>query len=157
MADAFTGLLLKRDDHHALASTAQPGALAAAEGALIIRYGICYLGKPHLAIVPGLVAIDYGTFLTGGEAWDFLLKRSNLYPRAEVFGYRSDGRDEQMWVRQLDLVLTPQVLVYRDEAQNVPLAQAHALIGPADAAPPRVRDYLPHYPTLADWPAEVDL
>ena len=67
---------------------------------MIVRYGVRFLGKPHLSVVPGLVAIDYGEMLIGEEAWIFLTKRSNLYPRAEVFGYRNDGHDDMITVKK---------------------------------------------------------
>lgn len=123
-------------------------------GRLIVRYAVRYLGKPHLSIVPGLVAIDYGDMLVGDAAWDFILHRSNLYPRAEVFGFRNDGRDEMMYVKNLDLVQPIEVLVFTSESSNVPAARPIALIAPDDATssiPPRLLTYLPRFATLADW------
>jgi hypothetical protein len=123
-------------------------------GALTVRYAVRYLGKPHLSIVPGLVAIDYGDMLVAEEAWDFILNRSNLYPRAEVFGYRNDGADEMMYVKHLDLVQPVEVLVYRTDSDTKPAARPIALIAPDDSLsgiPPRLLQYLPRYATLADW------
>lgn len=139
--------------HDFLAHTPVTDADIAAQGSFILRYGIRFLGKPFRSIVPGLVAIDYGTFLTGEEAWDFLLRRSNLYPRAEVFGYRDDGTDDQLFVRQLDLALTPQVLAYADAAAVVPLAHPAAWLGAPPTAPARSIAYLPVFSTLMDWKA----
>ncbi|MCS7070550.1 MAG: hypothetical protein NZM00_03535 [Anaerolinea sp.] len=152
IGDPFTGCLVSAGEHHALALTADPAVTVTAEGAFVVRYGICFLGKPHLSIVPGLIALDYGEFLTGEDAWDFLLKRSNLYPRGEVFGYRADGRDDMMYIKNLDLALPVHVLVYAGDAATRPLARAAALIAPAEAAiAARLRSYLPQYETAAAW------
>jgi hypothetical protein len=100
----------------------------------VLRFGVRFLGKPHLSVVPGLVAVDYGTMLTGEGAWDFLFRRSTLYPRAEVFGYRNDGRDEMLYLKQLDVALAPEPLFYADDAVTVPAAKPTALIAPDAAA-----------------------
>jgi hypothetical protein len=90
--------------------------------------------------------------LTGEAAWDFLLRRSNLYPRADVLGYRKDGVDEMVPVKLLDPVAPIQVLVYTEAEASKPLGRVSALIAPAETAlPPRLLDYLPLYPTLEDW------
>jgi hypothetical protein len=152
IGDPFTGCLVSAGDHHALALAADPAVTVVAEGAFVVRYGISFLGKPHLSIVPGLIALDYGEFLTGEAAWEFLLKRSNLYPRGEVFGYRADGRDDMMYIKNLDLALPVHVLVYADDTAARPLARAEALIAPAQAAiAPRLSDRLPRYETAAAW------
>lgn len=132
-------------------------AAVIASGALIARYAVPFLGKSHLSIVPGIVALDYGDMLTGEPAWDFLYKRSNLHPRADVVGYRNDGEDEMINVKYLDLALPPRVLIYPDEAATRPLAEALAVIAPPDAPlPPRLLAYLPRYDALADYLAEQE-
>jgi len=151
--DTFTGDILHREEGDLLCAPSVDAGQTVTSTPYVLRYGIRYLGKPKLSVVPGLVAIDYGTFLNGEEAWDFLIRRSNLYPRAEVFGYRNDGVDEQVFVRQLDLALTPETLVYADEGATVPLARPLAYIGPEAAAPPRLLEYLPHFDRLQAWQA----
>lgn len=151
IGDAFTGVVHQVDDDTQVISL-QPLAdiPIVAQGQFVMRYGIRYLGKPHISVVPGLVALDYGDMLTGEEAWDFLLKRSNLHPRADVLGYRNDGADEMIVVKWLDMVLTPEVLVYADDSATKPLAKPVALIAEStDDIAPRLTDYLPVYPTLS--------
>ena len=150
IGDIFTGTLMRRENDALLCAPDVDDA-AATHAIYVLRYGIRYLGKPSLSIVPGLVAVDYGTFLNGEEAWEFLTRRSNLYPRAEVFGYRNDGLDEQVFVRQLDLALTPETLVYADDAATAPIARPVAYLGPTDSAPPRLIEYLPHFAHLHEW------
>lgn len=152
IADTFEGVALRANETDFVSAGVVGGAEVIAQGRFVVRYGLRILGKHWLSIVPGLVAVDYGTFLTGEEAWDFLLKRSNLYPRAEVFGYRDNGVEDQMWVRQLDIAPPPQVLLYADASATKPLAKPAAWIGaPAEALPERMRAYLPIFATVADW------
>ncbi|MBC7869766.1 MAG: hypothetical protein H7Y09_02915 [Chitinophagaceae bacterium] len=122
-----------------------------ASGEFVVRYALIYLGKPHLAIVPGLVALDYGDMLVGEEGWSFILKKSNLHPRADVLGYRNDGVDDMISIKWLDLVLPVHVLLYRDAIDTLPLTTLTALISSRADLPPRLLDYLPLYTTIDDW------
>lgn len=152
IGDAFSGVVLQIGERQALALTAQAGAQVVASGNLVVRYAIRYLGKPHLSIVPGLVALDYGDMLTGEDAWNFLLKRSVVFPRADVLGYRNDGVDDMIVVKQLDLAEPIDVYVYADTTATVPCAHPTALIALADTpVAPRLLEYLPRYDTLDDW------
>ena len=153
--DHLTGVVFQAGPADGLALVPQANTITLAQGPLVVRYGVRFLGKRFQSIVPGLVVLDYGDMLTGQDAWDFLQKRSNLHPRAEVAGYRDDGRDDMVFVRQLDLAIPPQVLVFADAASNQPLARPRVLIAPPDATlPPRVLAYLPRYESLAQWQAE---
>jgi hypothetical protein len=152
IADAWTGVLSRADETDFVSASAQAGAEQVAEASFVVRYGLRIHGKHWLSIVPGLVAIDYGTFLTGDEAWEFLLKKSNLYPRAEVFGTRDNGVEDQMFLRQLEIALPPQVLLYTDAAATKPSGQPAAFLGDGAASlPERMRAYLPTFPTLDAW------
>lgn len=152
VGDSFSGALLSVDSAQLLALEPVEGALTLLRGALTIRYGLRFLGKPHLSIIPGLVALDYGEMLVGDEAWEFITRRSNLYPRAEVFGYRNDGLDEMKYIKTLDLALPVEVLVYADAAASKPVAAPAALIAPASIdLPPRLLRHLPRFDTLAAW------
>lgn len=153
--DTFAGSVITLDGRQALAAEPVPGAQVRMSGTLTIQYGIRFLGKLHLSIVPGIVVLDYGDMITGEEAWDFLLKRSNLHPRAEVIGYRNDGKDDMVFIKHLDLSVPPEVLVYAGDTR--PAAQPIALIAQQTGdVPPRLLEYLPHYSTLADWQANIN-
>jgi hypothetical protein len=155
VSDIFTGVVLQIAGAQALALTSPTEVQPIAAGVLIIRYGIGYLGKPHLSLVPGLVALDYGDMLTGEEAWSFLLKRSNLYPRADVVGYRNDGQDDMIQIKWLDLAQPVTVLVYADNSATMPIARPTVAIGDKAHFPPRLLEYLPHYETVAEWQASL--
>lgn len=153
VGDAFTGVVLAVGELHALALRPDEGAEVILSGSCVVRYGARYLGKPHISIIPGLIALDYGDILTGEAAWDFLMKRSNLHPRADVMGYRNDGVDDMVVVKWLDLALTPEVLVYPDAAATLPIAEPVAFIGSlrGGEVPSRVLEYLPQYDSVAAW------
>lgn len=154
IGDVYSGLLLQVAAAQVLALAAHPGTHIIASGNFVVRYGLRFLGKLHQSIVPGMVVLDYGDILTGEEAWDFLLKRSNLHPRAEVVGYRSDGSDDMVFIKTLDMAVEPEVLLYADENTHLPLARPAALIATElDHIPARLIKYLPPYSTLAEWQA----
>ncbi len=156
MSDAWNGLVLQIGAAQVLSLVPQPEATVIASGNCIVRYGLRFLGKLHQSIVPGLVVMDYGDFLTGEEAWEFLLKHSNLHPRAEVVGYRNDGSDDMVTIKTLDMAVDPEVLVYTNPSDTVPIARPTALIASESTSlPQRLIQYLPHYPSLADWQAKT--
>lgn len=157
VSDLFPGIVMQAGDQQVLALRPGPAPVVWA-GPCVIRYGLRYLGKPHLSIVPGLVALDHGEILTGEAAWEFLTRHSNRYPRAEVFGTGNDGRDEMMRVRDLDLALPPDVLVYTDETAAAPVARPAALIATADEAaalPERLTAALSRFDTQEDWHSQT--
>lgn len=155
IGDVFTGSLIQVGDSQLLTSSPDTENVIAS-GELVIRYGVRFLGKLHISIVPGLLVLDYGEMLTGDEAWEFLQKQSNLYPRSEVVGYRNDGTDDMVFIRTIDIAVPPEVLVYDSPIATRPIAKPTALIAPTtDNLPARLLSYLPHYASLADWQAEI--
>lgn len=159
IGDSFTGAVIQIGAAQALTLDVPNEGSLLCSGTMTVRYGVRYLGKTFLSIVPGLIAIDYGTMLTGEEAWEFLLKRSNLYPRAEVFGYRSDGRDDMITVKNLDLAQPVEVLVYSEPNATVPAAKPTALIADerqSATLPPRLVEALERFPSVAAWQHQVE-
>jgi hypothetical protein len=152
IGDSFKGFLLKVDDFILLAEAPLAGAEIVYEGSLILRYGVIYLGKPHLSIVPALLALDYGAFKTGEDAWDFLLNKSNLFPRADVLGYGNDGADCQVFIKELDLMYPFDILAYDNAEANKPIAKIAAVISEnRGSLPTRLAEYAPIYPTIEAW------
>jgi hypothetical protein len=155
IGDPFTGTIIQIGEAQALTTVATT-AQAIATGTLVIRYGLRFLGKLHISIVPGLVVLDRGEMMTGQEAWDFLLKHSNLYPRSEVVGYKNDGTDDIVLIRNLDMAIPPEVLAYAYATSAKPIAKPTALIAPdTDGLSERIVNYLPRYASLAEWQAEM--
>lgn len=150
--DVFSGVLLRLQGRTALAVEAPPGGEVVASGSFAVRYGLRFLGKLHQAIVPELVALDYGDFLVGEEAWEFLLQRSNRYPRSEVIGHRNDGSDDMVFIRTLDMAVPPMVLVYENREAVMPLTSLTALIASqTNGLPERLCQFLPVYAQLEAW------
>ena len=152
VGDDFSGVLLRCASAVLLAPEALANTEVVAAGDFTVRYAVRYLEKPHLALVPGLLAIDYGEFFNGEAMWDFIFAHSNRYPRADVLGYRTDGTDEMIPLKKLDLDQPLQVVVYDTPEAAMPLSIVHALITPADQAyAPRLQKHLPRYATLDEW------
>jgi len=159
IGDAFQGMVIKTNEHLLLADTrieAQEQVAIVHKGAFVVRYGIVYLGKPQYCIVPGLLALDYGAFLTGETAWEFLFNKSNLYPRADVLGYRNDGADDMIVVKELDLMYPIQLLVYASKNASKPLAQTRIVISQQpEELPARLAQYGDIHESIAAWQASL--
>lgn len=154
ISDAFSGMISQFDNTYILSTERVPEAPFIAEGDFIIRYGITYLGKPQYSIVPDLVVVDYGDMLVGEDAWAFLINQSNLYPRSDVLGYRNDGVDEMLVIKQLDLAVPFDVLVFNNEDDHEPIANVSALIAPkTDTYSERLLKHLNRFDSLDDWQA----
>ncbi|MEQ8673471.1 MAG: hypothetical protein RLP44_12155 [Aggregatilineales bacterium] len=162
IGDSVHGALLRLNTSYLLAlsadveDTEQETFTLVKQGDFTIRYGIAYLGKPHLSIVPGLLALDYGEILNGEDAFNFILHKSNLYPRSDAIGYRNDGVDDMIVLKWLDLALPLHVLVYADAESTVPLAQINSVILPQNGStesnlPDRLRENTTQYETIAAW------
>lgn len=155
--DTFNGVLLLVDGVYLLSAQAVPGVNIAAEGELVLRYGVRFLEKHHRSIVPGLLALDYGDILTGERAWELIYKRGQRYPRADVIGYTDQGEDEMLPLKTLDIDVGPQVLAYADAEATKPFGEVAALIVPDDAnVVPRLDEYLPRFTTLEAWRAAAN-
>lgn len=157
IADMFSGYLIQFGEMQALC-TEEPDedVQVIQHGQFIIRYAVPFLGKPQLSIVPGLIVLDYGEMLAGEAAWDFLLNRSNLYPRADVIGYRNDGEDDMVVIKWLDVDQPVQVLVYTDSTATKPLTPVNAIIADdTENLPGRMLDYLVTYPTISKWQVAI--
>lgn len=154
IAERATGVVTRVGGVALLSSRKLPAGRDILTGDLVLRYGITYLGKPQLSIVPDLVIADYGELLHGENAWQFLMEKSHLYPRADLCGWRSDGEEDMPALKQLDFDHQYDVFVYGDEADRQPLAQLSALIA-ADRAkfPARLCQHLPIFANFEQWRA----
>lgn len=152
IGDSFTGLVIKAEEHFLLADAPINDYETTHQGTFTVRYAVVLLGKPHLSIVPALMALDYGEFKTGEDAWDFLLNKSNLYPRADVIGHNNNGKDSQLFVRELDLMYPFDILVYADNNSTMPLCKIDAVISANPTnIPERLANYANVFPAIKDW------
>lgn len=152
ISERIAGVVTQVDGQALLSPAELTEGAALVRGELTIRYGITYLGKPHLSIVPDLVVADYGELLKGEAAWDFLMTSAHLYPRADVCGFRGDGVEDMAALKQLDFDYPYDVLVYRQPQDNQPLAKLSALID-ADPGPypARLLGRLPRFDSVSAW------
>ncbi|MDE2854336.1 MAG: hypothetical protein OXN88_09215 [Chloroflexota bacterium] len=152
IAEQVVGVVTEIGDQTLLSSAELAEGRAIARGDLTLRYGITYLGKPQFSIVPRLVVADYGELLNGEAAWDFLMTKAHLYPRADVCGFRSDGIEDMPALKQLDFEYPYAVFVYRQVQDDLPLARLAALIDDGfGAVPERLRRHLPQFDNLHAW------
>ncbi|MCA9892619.1 MAG: hypothetical protein KC615_06525 [Anaerolineae bacterium] len=154
--EAFSGHIYVLEEQGLLASEPLADRAPLYRGAMLLRYGVEYLGKPQFCIMPELVAMDYGAALAGEEAWQFLFERSNLYPRADVVGYRNDGLDDMVVVKWLDLMAPVAVVAYASESDHVPIAWVRGFIGAGfDTLPNYAKSYLPYFENVESWQATL--
>ncbi len=150
--ELLSGTVSRVDGSFFLSSSVLPQADLIVQGEIALRYGIPYLFKPQWSIVPDLVVLDYGETMTGELAWDFLMMNSHLYPRSDVLGWRNDGADEMVPLKQLDFDSPYDVFVYRAPEDREPVARLSALIeNESDGFPERLLRHLPRFPSLDDW------
>jgi hypothetical protein len=162
IGDIFSGVLIQIDNatkthSWGFLASETPSDVQYHTGEFIIRYGVRYLGKPHISIVPGMIASDYGDMMTGEMAWEFIYKKGLAFPRTDILGYRNDGVDDMIAMKYLDPAIPPQVLVYADKNATQPIIPIEALIAPLEVAktmPPRLLEYLPRFDNLEDWKPE---
>ena len=152
ISDQASGMVVEVDGHALLSAAELTVGEVIARGELILRYGITYLGKPHLSIVPNLVVADYGELLNGEEAWAFLMTSAHLYPRADVCGLLNDGSDEMVALKQLDFDYPFDVFAYQHSHDDLPLAKLSALIADDPVSyPQRLLKHLPRFENLSVW------
>jgi hypothetical protein len=152
VGDAIEGTLITLDGQTLLVDTAPADVSVVHAGQMILRYAVVYLGRSYHAIVPELIAMDTGGGYSGEEAWDFLINKSNLFPRADVIGYREDGEEDMVTVKSLDLAAPVRTFVYADENSRRPIGVLSAIVmQDTSQLPQRALDYCAHYATLADW------
>lgn len=150
--DSFSGVLLRHQDDFLLSTHPQPNAETIQAGLFTVRYGVVFLGRSQQAIVPDLLVLDYGEALNGENAWDFLLNKSNLYPRGDVLGYDNTGKDDMVTVKSLDLMQPFRVFAFEQPDSHLPLALIRAIItAHPELLAERLLAYTPTFPTLADW------
>ncbi len=139
ISDMLQAALLKPETSVVLALGVLPGTVAPtvicrSTGPIIIRYGLEYLQRDAV-LIPGLFAAEYGGILVGREAWDYTVQHSTLHPRADLLGLRSDGVEDQVRLRDLDLGRPAAVLAYESADARLPLARLDGYwLGPE--APP---------------------
>lgn len=103
-----------------------PQADLVCQGEVVLRYGIELLHSPH-CIIPAYFESENGAIRKGRAAWDFIWAKSQLYPRADVIGWRSDGQPLALLLKDLDLSEAVSIWAYADPHTPQPLGRIHRL------------------------------
>jgi hypothetical protein len=114
-------------------------------GTLVLRYGLSLQTPATQAILPGLFVSEKGVALVGEEAWTFMLKHFQMYPRADIVGLRAlTGMSLQVFLRELDFGAGVRVFAYESVDVSLPPAEiSRLLLGEGAAAlPPLLGKYL---------------
>ena len=154
ISDQISAFVTRFEDCALLSRACLEAGEVLAQGELMLRYGITYLGKPQLSIVPDLVVADYGELLAGESMWQFLMSSAHRYPRADAFGLNWDGGEEMVALKQLDFDYPYDVFVYRQDRDRKPLTRLSALIASDQSPfPHRLLAQLPRFDSLDAWRA----
>lgn len=132
---------------------AVPEALASrparARGTLILRYGIPMNSPVAEPVIPGLMVGERGGALVGREAWEFMMNRFQMFPRADVVGFRPGGAEAQVFLRELDFGAQVRVYVFESTEARKALAEVTALFR-GEGVPELPEMLTRHLPTLPD-------
>lgn len=154
ITDQISAIVTRIDDCALLSGACLESGEVIAHGELTLRYGITFLGKPQVSIVPDLVVADYGELLVGERMWQFLMNKAHLYPRADAFGLNRDGSEEMVALKQLDFDYPYDVFVYLQDGDRKPLARLSALIDSDPTPyPHRLLTQLPRFESGDAWRA----
>ncbi|PJF37997.1 MAG: hypothetical protein CUN55_19245 [Phototrophicales bacterium] len=86
--------------------------------------------------MPAIFVSEKGGMLYGKQAWQFIFKNYQLYPRAEIFGLQSDGKKVQYFLRELDFADHPRVFAYENEQKIMPSFQLDGFYPSKEVQPP---------------------
>ena len=152
ISDRISAFVTRLDNASLLSPAELEAGEVLAQGDLTLRYGITYLGKPQLSIVPDLVVADYGEILVGEAMWQFLMNSAHRYPRADACGLDRHGGEEMVALKQLDFDYPFDVFVYDRDSSRKPLARLSALVASDQTLfPQRLLAHLPRFDSVDAW------
>ncbi len=95
-----------------------PNPAGKTAGSLYLRYAFVLLG-PEEYIFPAFILDDWGREMRSLDIYEWVRENADHFPRAEIFGYETDGRETQCFVRGLELVVKLPCYVYQNAADKV--------------------------------------
>jgi len=60
---------------------------------------------------PKMAADDRGSLYRGLDAFDWIAESGMLFPRSDVMGVWSDGEEDQLFLKELDLAMPPLIFI----------------------------------------------
>lgn len=119
-------------------------------GLIVLRFCIPLLYESHLALNPAYLLGERGGELYGWKAWDFTYKRYELYPRSELTGMRTDGVEDVLFLKTLDIAAPVRIFAYPSVAATLPLSRVTRLVMKDETVElsERLLEYLPPQNTI---------
>jgi hypothetical protein len=128
---------------------------------VVLRYA-CPRFETRQPFFPALAADDWGNRFQGLEAIDWLAAYGLRYPRADVVGIWSDGSQDQLFVKELDLAIPMSVYAAVSSSPadfpGQPLraavevvAAGDFVVAPGGNLPARLSSALPVFQLQARW------
>jgi hypothetical protein len=107
---------------------------------------------------PTMAADDRGSLYRGLDAFDWITESGLLFPRSDAMGVWSDGSEDQLFLKELDLAVPPLVFVSpstdrfgeRLAAAVEIVSDAASAIAPAGGFPNRIAASIPTFQLRRD-------
>lgn len=105
LTQRLEGALLEREDGTT--------GLLLAEGAgrVYVRYGLVMLGTERV-VFPALALDDWGHERRSMALYRWIYEEGQRFPRGEVFGFTADGRETQIFLRDLEIFMKYRLFAY---------------------------------------------
>lgn len=130
--DAITGQVVwTGGERVALIVGTAPGALPGDVihgGSLMLRYGLPFLYKRDNFLIEW-VYDDFRREYTGEAALDFIRRKGERFPRADVGGWLvSTGKPQELFLKQLDIAAGLQAFAYRGQSVDALIARIDTVV-----------------------------
>jgi hypothetical protein len=104
-------------------------------GQMVVCYALPFLYERD-SLLPQLVVDDFRRMHHGRVALEFMIRRGDAFPRADVVGRRvSTGQRADLFLKQLDLAAPLEAYVYSHLDALLPLARLDMVVQVDDAIP----------------------
>lgn len=114
LTERLNGAIYKQED-----GTAKL-LLGEAAGRVYVRYGLVVLGTERV-VIPALALDDWGNERATLDVYRWIYEEGQRFPRAEVFGYTADGRETQIFLRDLEIFMKYRCFAY--ESRKAPVEE----------------------------------
>lgn len=95
-----------------------PAAPKDGQDLLFLRYAFITRG-PEDHIFPAFLLDDWGTEVRSLRLYDWVREYGDRFPRGELFGFEQDGRETQLFLRELELYARYPLYAFASRRQPV--------------------------------------
>jgi len=85
---------------------------------VVLRFAFVTRG-PGDHIFPSLVVDDWGREMRALTIYQWVRENGDRFPRSEIFGYEQDGRETQVFLREMELMARLPCYAYADDQAAV--------------------------------------